>query len=136
MRRQWKKISHLLPKLLCVLMAFHLFNLSMDSKDAQPDFIPEDLAHNDLESISEFVTEVVFGVDNSFAEHDEDDQESATFHNLLKQLMCSVTADEISLSFDTACIRYYVMNARLVPSVISRIKVPPPQDFHSSTATC
>lgn len=136
MRRQWKKISHLLPKLLCVLMAFHLFNLSMDSKDARPNFVPEDLAHNDLESISEFVTEVVFGVDNSFAEHDENDHEPESIHSLLKQLICSLTEDEISLSFDTACIRYYVMNVRLVPSIFFSIKVPPPQDFQSLVATC
>jgi len=136
MRKQWKTITHVLPRILCVFMAFHFFNVSMDSKDARPDFIPEDLSQNDIESISEFVTEVVLGVDNSFAEHDEQDEGAANVHSWMKLLMCSIAPNTLTLSFETACVRYYVMNARIIQSNHSKIKVPPPQFDRPSPTVC
>lgn len=58
-----------------MVLALHLFNLSIDAPDARPDSVPEDLAVNDIESIAEFLTEVVFGCENAFAEQDERDSE-------------------------------------------------------------
>ena len=57
----------------CMILALHFFNLSIDPKDRQPDFVAEDLSLNDIESIAEFMAEVVFGLDDVFREYDEHD---------------------------------------------------------------
>jgi hypothetical protein len=62
-------------RIFCLLFALHFLNVSIDSKDRHPDFVPEDLSLNDIESIAEFLTEVVFGWDDAFHEHDEDDSD-------------------------------------------------------------
>jgi hypothetical protein len=54
-------------------MALHILNYSVDTPDAQPDYIPEDLTYNDMESILEVLLENVFGIQNAIAEHDEND---------------------------------------------------------------
>jgi hypothetical protein len=56
-------------------MALHIFNLSVDTKDAAPDYVPEDLAVNDQESFVELVLEKWVGIENAITEHDEPDQE-------------------------------------------------------------
>jgi hypothetical protein len=62
-------------RIFCLLFALHFLNLSIDSKDRHPDFIPEDLSFNDIESVTEFIAEVVFGWHDAFQEHDEDDSD-------------------------------------------------------------
>jgi hypothetical protein len=56
-------------------MALHILNFSIDSPDAQPDEVPENLALNDIESVAELVLEQLMGFDNVIAEHDEHDTE-------------------------------------------------------------
>ncbi len=68
----------LLFRVLCYLIALHLFNFSIDPPDSQPDFVEEDLSINDIESITEFLAEVVFGYTDAFAEHDEADGNNET----------------------------------------------------------
>lgn len=63
---------------LSFLLAFHLLNFSIDSKDAHPDYIAENLAYNDIESILEFTFEVLLGFDNAFFEYDEEDEEDGS----------------------------------------------------------
>jgi len=60
-------------KFFAYLLALYLFNYSIDGKDAQPDHIPEDLTHNDIESILEFTLESVLGIEDAMKEHDEHD---------------------------------------------------------------
>lgn len=62
-------------RIFCLLFALHFLNLSIDSKDPHPDSIPEDLSFNDIESVTEFIAEVVFGWHDAFQEHDEDDSD-------------------------------------------------------------
>jgi hypothetical protein len=71
-------------RIFCLLFALHFLNLSIDSKDRHPDFIPEDLSFNDIESVTEFIAEVVFGWHDAFQEHDEDDTESQETTDFLK----------------------------------------------------
>lgn len=59
----------------CLLLALHFFNISIDPKDPHPDFVPENLSINDIESLTEFLAEVVFGWGNAFVEHEEHDSE-------------------------------------------------------------
>jgi hypothetical protein len=56
-------------------MALYLLNFSVDSRDAHPDSIAEDLSINDIESFYEFLAEGMFGVKNAVEEHDERDQD-------------------------------------------------------------
>jgi hypothetical protein len=57
------------------LMAVHILNCSVDAPDAQPDYVPEDLFYNDVESIVEWVLEDVLNIENAIPEHDEPDNE-------------------------------------------------------------
>jgi hypothetical protein len=54
-------------------MAVHIFNCSVDTPDARPDYVPEDLTYNDMESVVEIVLENVLNFENAIAEHDEKD---------------------------------------------------------------
>lgn len=60
-------------RLLCVLMALHLLNISIDTPDTAPPGLAEDLTYNKQESILEFLLEKVFLQDNIIAEYDECD---------------------------------------------------------------
>jgi len=67
--------SNIISRIFCFLMAIHIFNLSVDTKDASPDSIAEDLSFNDQETIVELLLEKVIGIDNAISEQDEPDQE-------------------------------------------------------------
>ena len=54
-------------------MAVHIFNCSVDTPDAQPDYVPEGLTYNDIESVMEVLLEKVFDIQDAIAEHDEND---------------------------------------------------------------
>lgn len=60
-------------KLLVGFLALHILNLSVDSPDAQPYFVAEDLSINDQESFIELVVEKIFGFEDAFAEFDDPD---------------------------------------------------------------
>lgn len=65
--------EHIIFRFLCAVLALHILNISVDTPDAQPDNIREDLSINDMESIAEIVLEQVLGIDNAIPEHDESD---------------------------------------------------------------
>jgi len=65
-------------------MAVFLLNLSVDAPDPSPAYLPEDLSHNDQESIVEFVVEHVLGFENAFIEYDDDDNEERSSNLTLK----------------------------------------------------
>lgn len=54
-------------------MAAYVLNFSVDAPDAQPDYVPEDLSINDLESVAEIVLEEWMEIENAIPEHDESD---------------------------------------------------------------
>jgi hypothetical protein len=62
-----------LQKSLIFLLVFLIFNYSVDIPDYFGDQVSEDLSYNDIESITEFVLEIVVGIENAVPEHDEDD---------------------------------------------------------------
>ena len=72
-----KKAITIAQRLLAFVMAIYLFNYSIDSRDAHPDHIGEDLSFNDIESIFEFSLECLLGFENAIEEHDERDQDQA-----------------------------------------------------------
>ncbi|PHR48157.1 MAG: hypothetical protein COA32_05445 [Fluviicola sp.] len=54
-------------------MGLYLLNISVDTIDENPSYIPEDLSINDQESIIEIIVEKVLGYENAIAEHDDND---------------------------------------------------------------
>lgn len=69
---------NLLLKYLWGLLAFLIFNYSIDAPDLYGDSIPEDITYNDIESITELVLEIFIGIENAVPEHDEDDSEGGS----------------------------------------------------------
>jgi len=65
--------QHIIFRLFWLFMAVHIFNCSVDTPDAQPDYVPEDLTYNDMESVVEILLENVFNIQDAIAEHDEND---------------------------------------------------------------
>jgi hypothetical protein len=68
-------------------MAVHIFNCSVDTPDAQPDYVPEDLSYNDMESVSEIVLEKVLEINNAVAEHEENDTDDGNGFDLKKEIV-------------------------------------------------
>ena len=64
-------------------MGIYLLNLSVDTADPYPDYIPEDLSYNDQESIVEIIIEKVLGFENAIEEYDDHDPED---HNKKKNV--------------------------------------------------
>lgn len=55
------------------LIAMIILNCSVDAPDLQPEYVPEDLTYNDIESIVEWVLEDVLGYQDIIKEYDDDD---------------------------------------------------------------
>ncbi|MBC8154542.1 MAG: hypothetical protein H7Z72_16685 [Bacteroidetes bacterium] len=76
-----KQNRPLLHRLICLLMALHVINLSVDAPDNYLSAFQighhEDLSVNDIESLSELLLEEVFGFTNAVPEHDEQDGDSS-----------------------------------------------------------
>ena len=56
-------------------MGIFLLNISVDTADPNPEYIPEDLSFNDQESIVEIIVEQVLGYENAIKEYDDHDTE-------------------------------------------------------------
>ena len=63
-------------RILWGVMALYLFNISVDTADPEPVYIPEDLTVNDQESMVELVVEQFLGFENAITEHDDPDTEN------------------------------------------------------------
>ena len=70
-------------KTLWGLMAIYLLNISVDTADPNPEYIPEDLSFNDQESIVEIIIEKILGYEDAIEEYDDHDTED---HNNKKNV--------------------------------------------------
>ena len=75
--------NSIFTKVLFGLMGIYLLNISVDTADPYPDYIPEDLSYNDQESIVEIIIEKVLGFENAIEEYDDHDSED---HNKKKNV--------------------------------------------------
>src|SRR5690606_27454254 len=84
--------------LVRMLFVIHFLNVSIDARDPKPDTIPEDLALNDIESLAEFIAEVVLNCQDAFTEHDEHDGDSgaADFFKYCPSKSCEITMNTSS----------------------------------------
>jgi hypothetical protein len=82
MRRGRKKIWF---RYLWFVLALHILNISIDTPDAKPASVPEDLSFNDIESVAELVLENWLGIKDAVPEHDESDHEEG-YSQVLKKI--------------------------------------------------
>jgi hypothetical protein len=78
--------EHVAFRFLWLVMALNILNCSVDTPDAQPDNVPEDLSYNDMESIVEIVLEEMLGINNAIAECDEPDEGNTNNFSLKKSI--------------------------------------------------
>jgi hypothetical protein len=123
-----KQILSFTKRFVALLMALYLFNFSIDSRDANPDHIAEDLTYNDIESVFEFSMECLLGIHNAVAEHDERDQESAGSFEFSKIFYkCTVTKVQVTPASFIQFLysEIFPCDSRLNPFV--EINSPPPR---------
>jgi hypothetical protein len=113
-------------RLGCLLLALHFLNLSIDSRDSKPDNFPEDLSLNDIESITEFLTEIVFGWNGAFEEHDEKDSDEGGALDFYK-FYCSNQSLVIIHRTLSLSSKFYVGNVDAVAAPVKDIHSPPPR---------
>lgn len=68
--------NHTRLRFFCAFMALYILNCSVDTKDINPNYIPENLAINDQETLLEIVIEKVLGFENAIPEYDDTDSEN------------------------------------------------------------
>ncbi len=66
-------IKNILPKLVCVFMALHIFTLSISTPDVPSDYIDEDNKLNDIECFTELLLEDCLDIELAIPESDEPD---------------------------------------------------------------
>jgi hypothetical protein len=116
-------------KFLWGFMGLYLLNISVDTADPNPEFIPEDLSYNDQESIIEILIEKVFGFDDAIKEYDDRDNEDLIKKNninidLLLQLTASTQSTDIALECRKS--HFSFKEAKLTHGFIE-IEDPPPK---------
>ncbi len=110
-------------------MGFYLLNISVDTVDPNPEYIPEDLSINDQESIVEIIVEQVLGYEDAFGEYDDHDTED---HNSSKTVKIELLAHQASTdgytdqSLTKKRNRYPDYEARLTNG-FREIEAPPPK---------
>jgi hypothetical protein len=123
--------KHIVFRYFWAFMAFHILNCSIDTPDAQPDNISEDLSFNDIESISELVLEQIFGFDNAISEHDEHDTQDGYSFEIAKILLYFHSTETLLQSqilvFSLAETSNTGFRVRSFAQIFIEINSPPPQ---------
>jgi hypothetical protein len=114
-------------RIICFLFAVHLFNFSIDPRDPQANFVPEDLSVNDIESFTEFLAEVLFGIDNAFAERDEPDTDDGGALDFTKVFFVNHAAQLVPAFFATVRIKYLILDSVDFAPLAKVINAPPPR---------
>ena len=110
-------------------MGLHLLNISVDTADLYPEYIPEDLSINDQESIVEIVLEKVLGYEDAIKEYDDHDTED---HNKKTNVEIDLTTQciaEIALNqkFITTARQSFPNDDTLLATGFNEIASPPPK---------
>lgn len=114
-------------RLLCLLLALHFLNLSIDPRDPNPDSVPEDLSLNDIESVTEFFAEVVLNRVDAFQEHDERDNDDGGSLDICKYYCPNNSLIINTSSFIFSKQKFQIRNSEFVESPSANIIIPPPK---------
>lgn len=117
-----------MTRIFCIVLALHLLNFSIDSKDPHPEAVPEDLSFNDIESVTEFFAETVLGWKNAFAEHDEKDSEDGGSFDVLKFYFsnCSISINH-RINLQATRPSFVLKNSPDMASIAKKVSSPPPE---------
>jgi hypothetical protein len=116
----------LMNRLVALTLALYLLNFSIDSRDALPDHFGEDLSYNDIESVMEFLAEIVFGANNVFEEHDEKDNYDGSV-DLDKYFCAKRLSGELLIPIIASAEDFYVAAQITITSPSINIISPPPK---------
>jgi hypothetical protein len=114
-------------RVFSLLLALYLLNFSIDSRDAKPDQIPEDLSFNDIESIYEFVLETVLGLENAVAEQDEHDQDDNGSLDFKKIYLNPYPTVSTLADLRTLRVTYFPVDSQRSLALFYEIDAPPPK---------
>jgi hypothetical protein len=125
--------KHIAFRYFWVFMALHILNCSIDAPDKLPDYIPENLSFNDIESISELILEQFMGFENAVEEHEEPDSTDGLSFEVAKIILFyqpsfvfSVPLKVKDFSEESSFCRYQDIHFTLFhPEIVS----PPPQSI-------
>lgn len=121
--------NSVITKALWGLMGLYLLNISVDTADPNPEYIPEDLSFNDQESIIEIIIEKVLGYENAIAEYDDHDTED---HNKKTNLKLDLTTHSIAdknlnqLFIETTKPKFLDYKTNLTQG-FQKLDIPPPK---------
>ncbi|MDX1907475.1 MAG: hypothetical protein SF053_10615 [Bacteroidia bacterium] len=104
--------SHIIRRIVGAFLALQILNLSVDTRDIEAAYMPEDLSKNDVESILEWVLEDLLDIENAVEEYeDADDTEDSKSPTPFK-LYCSYTLSS-SMSFSEWVSLFYLTESSI-----------------------
>lgn len=108
-------------------MGLYLLNISVDSADPYPDYVPEDLSINDQESIVEIVLEKILGYDNAIEENDDNDTEDHNKKTITKiDLIPRIAVDSSLTSVESTKLKVCYHQSYLTNG-FHKLDTPPPK---------
>lgn len=126
-----KQIRHsFLTRYFWSFMSLYLLNCFVDCPDAKPNYFPEDLTYNDLESIIEIVVEKALGFENAIPEYDDNDtnQNSYLKSNFFIDLfILPVIALDIKKNYVCLKKEILVFQNPILVTPYFKIHIPPPE---------
>ncbi len=110
-------------------MALYFLNISVDTTDRHPNFIPENLSINDQESIIEIVVEKVLGYEDAIKEYDDHDEEDHTYKANFKIDILNLQSftDDSTLAFVEIISKKYPSHSFSLTNGHYKLKTPPPK---------
>lgn len=109
-------------------MGLFLLNISVDTADLNPKYVPEDLSINDQESIIEIVIEKFLGYEDAIKEYDDHDTEEHNKTNIKIELFAqnSACTHINTLAFETKNLNFPNYTPYLTIG-FQKIDTPPPK---------
>ncbi|RKN79683.1 hypothetical protein [Ulvibacterium marinum] len=114
-------------RILWGFMGLYLLNISVDTADANPEHIAEDLTINDQESLIEIIVEKILGFEDAFAEYDDPDSEDHDKKNKIDLIvLLSVEQTGSKNPFETIS-RAYPDHRAFLTNGYCQLHTPPPK---------
>jgi len=110
------------------LLGIYFLNISVDTVDLNPEYIPEDLSINDQESIIEIIVEQILGYENAFEEYDDNDTEEHNKTNLKIELTEEHLLDySMNHTLINTAKQKFSDYTNYLQSGFDRLEIPPPK---------
>lgn len=77
------------------MITLQIINCSVDPIDPSPDYVPEDLSINEMETITEIIAEEVLDIEDCFPEQDDHDNPDKTSFEVVKLVTTILSIESI-----------------------------------------